>query len=131
VCALVICATLAGCGDEGGAAGPLTYTEPAKLSKQDYERIVRAQQAEHRFCRDVALSLSGDAEAPSERDYRRASRAIADLAALARVRPKERGPGGISPQLALSDMVEDVEGAHCDPRIIEQVNLALEGVPSS
>jgi hypothetical protein len=131
---VVLCAAaLAGCGDSGSSSGDeetssVETTTVEQVSGPPARVIRRAQTAVDTYCRRVAEAL-GEGRGPTPADFERVSSAIDQLVALAAQRPQATDPIGTTPRLALGDIAENLEGANCDPRLVERIDAALATLP--
>ena len=117
---------LLGCGDSRDATPP----EPQTLTR-DERRLLATYEgriAEH--CVRVARSLVDPARAPTPAQERRAFAAADQLAALVARKPRAPLDAGQDLRLFLSDVIENLEGSNCDPRMIarlEQRSAEIRG----
>ena len=134
--AAVLCAiAVAGCGgsdsdrdDEDQKASTEAASE-AETVRGPPERVIRRTRDEVAvYCRRVARVLGGE-PGPTAADYERVTSAIDRLVALAAQRPQATDAIGTTPRLALGDIAENLEGANCDPRLVERIDAALATLP--
>ena len=132
--AVVLCAVaVAGCGDSGSSAADdeassVETTSVEQVSGPPARVIRRTQTAVGAYCGRVAAGLR-EGRGPTPADFERVSSAIDQLVALAAQRPQARDPLGTTPRLALGDIAENLEGANCDPRLVERIDAALATLP--
>jgi hypothetical protein len=128
---LLIAATLAvaGCG-EGGSVDDdrprstrLTAEERRLLDV--YEGRIQAH------CLRVARSLVDPRAGPSPREQAAAFAAADQLVALAARKPAAPLGAGQDLRLFVSDVVENLEGSNCDPRMIARLERGLARIPRS
>jgi len=77
----------------------------------------------------VARSLTDPADAPKPAQVQRAFAAADAFIALARKKPTAPLDVGLDVRLHLSDVVENLEGANCDPRMTYYLERGLSSIP--
>ena len=117
---------LAGCGapsaDESREPPPV-LTAAERRSVASYEGHIQ----EH--CVRVAQSIADPGAAPTPEQQRRAYAAADALGALAARKPTAEVDVGQDLRLYLSDVVENLDGSNCDPRLRARLEEALEEIP--
>ena len=124
------CATpaLAGCG--GGSDEPTTFREqsPSSVSKLtgEEERLVeRSERTITLYCKKRARALTDPSRRPTVGEQARALEAVDALAGLAGAKPGAELRPGLDVRTYLGDIAENLEGANCDPQIIDRIDLGL------
>jgi len=79
-------------------------------------------------CVRVAASLTDPDAAPTPREKQNAFAAADGLIALAARKPTAPLGAGQDTRLFLSDVVENLEGFNCDPRMISRLERGLSGI---
>ena len=108
---------LIGCGDSPDAAPP----QPQKLTADERRLLVTYEGRIQQHCVRVARSLVDPARAPTPAQEQRAFAAADDLAALVGRKPRAEVDVGQDLRLYLSDVIENLEGSNCDPRMIARL----------
>lgn len=117
----------AGCGGEDpGRPDP---APPAKLTAQERKLLKTYEARVATHCVRVARSLVDRDAAPSPAQQRRAFEAADALAALVASKPTAPVDVGQDLRLYLSDVVENLEGSNCDPRMVSRLEGALRTIP--
>jgi hypothetical protein len=98
-------------------------TGEERRSVATYEGLIQ----EH--CGRVARSLADPSAAPSPGQQRRALEAADALGALAARKPTAEIDAGQDLRLFLSDVIENLEGSNCDPRMRARLEQALRAIP--
>ena len=80
-------------------------------------------------CVSVTRSLVRPRAAPSPRQERRAFAAADALIALAAEKPAAPLGAGQDTRLFVSDVLENLEGSNCDPRMIARLEQGLAAIP--
>jgi hypothetical protein len=127
-------ALAAGCGGEAseGPATPEPATEtPAKLTAQERRLVSSYEGAIESHCVRVSQSLVDPPAAPSLRQEEAAFEAADELVALAADKPTAPYGPGQDLRLFVSDVVENLEGSNCDPRMIARLEQGLAEIPVS
>ncbi len=123
----MLSAALFGCGggdsDSPPAASPSPLTDTERRLVATYEGRIQ----EH--CVRVARSLADPNAAPSPGQQRRAFEAADALGALAARKPTGEIDVGQDLRLFLSDVIENLEGSNCDPRMRARLDQALRAIP--
>ena len=118
---------VAGCG--GDRPDPPAPAPPAKLTAQE-RRLVKSYEARITIhCARVARSLVDRAAGPSAAQQQRAFEAADALAGLVASKPTAPVDVGQDLRLYLSDVVENLEGSNCDPRMVSRLEDALRAIP--
>lgn len=112
---------LAGCGDSRDAPPP----QPQSLSTQERRLLTTYEGRIETHCVQVAQSLVDPAKAPTPAQERRAFAAADQLAALVARKPRAEVDVGQDLRLYLSDVIENLEGSNCDPRMIARLEQRL------
>jgi hypothetical protein len=120
---------IGGCGGEDPAdqardrARRLTADERRQL--EAYEARIQAH------CVRVARSLVDPRAAPSPREEAAAFEAADRLVGLAAAKPTAPLGAGQDLRLFVSDVVENLEGSNCDPRMTARLERGLARIPRS
>jgi hypothetical protein len=122
---------VAGCGtqDAGTPRTAATATPAPPLSDSERERLRRVEAQVQRHCVRVSQSLTDPAAAPTPAQEARAFAAADDLLALVRSRPRAEVVTGQDLRLYLSDVIENLEGGNCDPRMRARLERGLKTIP--
>ena len=124
---------LAGCGEGAGerprSAATASPTPAPPLTAAERERLRRAEARVQGHCVRVTQSLADPAAAPSAEQEARAFAAADDLVALVRSRPRAEVVTGQDLRLYLADVVENLEGGNCDPRMQAKLERGLATIP--
>lgn len=119
----------AACGDdppqEPASPAPATLTAQERRLVGSYESEIEAH------CVRVAQSLVDPDAAPSPRQEDAAFAAADDLVALAAAKPTAPYGPGQDLRLFVSDVIENLEGANCDPRMLGRLEQGLAEIPVS
>jgi len=103
----------------------------ARLSSQERQMIFAFDQRIQAHCVRVAGTLTDPSSAPSPKEERNAFAAADGLIALATRKPTAPLGAGQDVRLFLSDVVENLEGFNCDPRMISRLERGLAGISGS
>jgi hypothetical protein len=131
--ALVGLLALAGCGgdgDSGAATTSVPAGSEAPLTRAERKVVGGSTQTIERYCADIALAEAGRREPPSPAEQTRTFAAVKKVVEVVRKKPKAQFETGVDGELFLSDLAEDVEGASCDPRVVERIDTALAAIPT-
>ena len=133
VLAVTSVALAPGCGEsateQGGTSSAVA--EPSRLRPKErrlldvYERQIQAH------CVRVARSLVDPRAGPSPRQEAEAFAAADELVALVARKPTAPFGPGQDLRLFLSDVVENLEGSNCDPRMVGRLEQGLAEIPVS
>lgn len=124
----VIAATLAACGEQP----PRTVPEPAPAPPATAAERRQLRQAEDRIvrhCVAVTRSIVDPEAAPAPAEQARAFAAADRLVATVRANPRADLGAGQDMRLFLADVIENLEGSNCDPRMIDRLERGLATVP--
>jgi len=129
---LCLLAVVASCGD--GDSPETSRTTPAgaaakRLTGAEQAMVTRSDRTLGRYCRVIALSLTGQRKPPSAEEQGRAFTATDRLIELARRKPGAPLETGLDMGLFLGDLAEDLEGSNCDQRLVERIDQALATLP--
>lgn len=124
--AVLVALGVAGCGDGGESQAP----RAAELTADERRLVTSYEGRIQEHCVRVARSLTDPAAAPSPGEQSSAFQAADALAALAASKPTARVDAGQDLRLYLSDVVENLEGSNCDPRMIVRLERALAKIPN-
>jgi hypothetical protein len=119
---------LLGCGDEDA---PDTIAPPPgaeSLTRAERGLLARSERQLAGYCAR-RLSPSGQPRAPSPRERAEAIASADRLIALAERKPHAEVETGVDLRLALGDLIENLEGANCDPAVIARLGEGLAGIP--
>jgi hypothetical protein len=124
-------AAIASCGDGDSPMTPSTTDGEGskRLTSAEQALVSRSERAVQRYCGKLALSLTGQGRPPSVSEQARAFAATDDLIELARSKPAAPVEGGADMGFFLGDLAEDLEGANCDQRLVQRLDLALATLP--
>ena len=128
--ALLVLALLGGtlgCGDQESAGEPpaaadTKLTGEERRSLADYDRRIQVH------CLSVGRSLIDPRAAPSAREQKRAFAAADQLIALAAAKPAAPLGAGQDTRLFLSDVIENLQGSNCDPRMVSRLAQGLAAI---
>ena len=119
-------AAAAGCGGE-----PAPPPEPAPALTAEERRAVEDYDARiNAHCVRVARALVDPRQGPSPEQLRDAFAAADALAALAARKPDAELDVNQDLRLFLGDVVENLEGSNCDPRMRARLEQALSAIPA-
>jgi hypothetical protein len=126
--AVVLAGALLGCGgaDTEEKIRPAT---PSALTDAERRLIATYEGRIQQHCVRVARSLAELGAAPSPGQQRRALEAADALGALAAQKPTAEIDAGQDLRLFLSDVIENLDGSNCDPRIRARLEQALGAIP--
>ena len=125
---LVAALVLGGCGGDDAQSDP-PPAPVAKLTSAE-RRLVRVYEGRiGTHCVRVARSVVDPDQAPSAAQEARAFAAADAFAELAARKPTAPIDVGQDLRLYLSDVIENLEGSNCDPRMIERLERALSTIP--
>ncbi len=125
---LIAMLALAGCGADAGGPPPEAPRTPQRLTA-DERRLLRVYEGRiQAHCVRVARSLVDSREGPSPAQARRAFAAADMLAAIVARKPRAEVDVGQDALLYLSDVVENLEGSNCDPRMIARLERSLAAI---
>jgi hypothetical protein len=118
-----------GCGNEEPDPG----REPTaqRLDPAERRQITALEARIGAHCVAIATSHVDPRAAPSPAEQRRAFAAADRLVALARRKPLAPLGAGQDLRLFVSDVVENLEGSNCDPRMIARLERGLMRIPRS
>ena len=116
-----------GCGGSDGE--PERPPPPPRLSAAELRLVKTYEGRIQTHCVRVARSLVNPRAAPSPSEERRAFEAADALAALAARKPTAPVDVGQDLRLYLSDVVENLQGSNCDPRMLARLERALAAIP--
>jgi hypothetical protein len=124
--ALLAALALAGCGDDDDAGGEAPATTsataaPQPLTPADSKVLADARRAVGVYCVKVARSVSTGGGPPPAEDFERVTASLETLGELAREKPDA--------ELALGDILENLEGSNCDNRLVTILNAELAEIP--
>ena len=123
---------LAGCGDDSArpaATATASPTPAPPLSQAERSRLRRAEARVERHCVAVSRSLVDPQQAPTPAQEARAFAAADELVALVRSKPAAELDTGQDLRLYLGDVLENLEGANCDPRMRGHLQRGLASIP--
>jgi hypothetical protein len=119
--------TLLGCGGAGqdaiGPGPPPALTAAERSAIAAYDGRIQAH------CVRVARSLAEPGAAPTPAQQRDAFAAADALGALAARKPTAPLGAGQDLRLFLADVIENLEGSNCDPRMRARLGQALRAIP--
>jgi hypothetical protein len=123
----LVCLACVGCGGEGADLG--TATTPQRLKPAERRQITMLDGRIAAHCVAVSRSLVDPGAAPDPAEERRAFAAADRLVALARRKPRAPLGAGQDMRLFVSDVVENLEGSNCDPRMVARLERGLAEIP--
>jgi len=117
-----------GCGGDQGsveqhAAPAVKLTGGERRLLASYDRRIEAH------CLRVARSLVEPRAAPSARQEKRAFAAADALVGLAAEKPAAPLGAGQDTRLFLADVIENLDGSNCDPRMVARLEQGLTAIP--
>jgi hypothetical protein len=127
--AAVVSGVLLGCGDADTDRTRTRTVSPAALTDAERRLVATYEGRIQEHCVRVARSLADPRAAPSPRQQRRALEAADALGALATRKPTAEIDAGQDLRLFLSDVIENLEGSNCDPRMRARLEEALSAIP--
>ena len=131
--ALAAACVLIGC-HEPGSAGPVrpeaSSTPAASLTAEDRRRLKAIEGRIQTHCVDIARSLVDPSAAPTAAEEARAFAAADDFIALTREKPTALVDVGQDLRLFLADVIENLEGANCDERMVGRLERGLVSIPN-
>jgi len=128
---LVFTAGSVGCGgeDELPEARVAPAPAPARLTAEERRALGRYDRLIQGHCVRVAESILGSGAGPSARQEMRAFAAADALVALAAEKPGAPLGAGQDTRLFLSDVLENLDGSNCDPRMTALLGQGLAQIP--
>lgn len=127
---LLVLAALAGCGGSDAPPRPVaTPAAAAPLTAAERREVARYEARIQRHCVRVARSVVDRDAAPTQRQQARAFAAADALVALAAAKPTAPVDAGQDLRLLVSDVVENLEGSNCDPRLVGRLEAGLARIP--
>ena len=127
--AAVVSGVLLGCGDADTDGTRTRTVSPAALTGAERRLVATYEGRIQEHCVGVARALAEPSAAPSPGQQRRAFEAADALGALAARKPTAEIDAGQDLRLFLSDVIENLEGSSCDPRMRARLEQALRGIP--
>jgi hypothetical protein len=126
---LLAAAALTGAAGCGGGAAPAP--EPAPALAAEERRAVAAYDARiSAHCVRVSRALVDPRQGPTPEQARDAFAAADALAALAARKPDAELDVNQDLRLFLGDVLENLEGSNCDPRMRARLAEALRAIPA-
>jgi len=129
----VLLAVLAlGCGGDPGSAEQAAAPagDAAKLSGEERRLLASYDREIQAHCLRVARTLIEPSAAPSPRQEERAFAAADGLIALATEKPAAPLGAGQDTRLYLADVIENLGGSNCDPRLVTYLAQGLAAIPA-
>ena len=126
--ALLASLLVLGCGDGEGAQTSLPEPAIQPLTRAERQLLEQSEGQLAAYC-SRRLSPSGQPRPPSAQERGRALAVVDELIALAERKPGVEVTTGVDLRLALGDLVENLEGANCDPAVIARLSEGLVGIP--
>lgn len=124
---------LAGCGAQDRAgprpAATASPTPSPPLTAAEREGLRRAEARIERHCVAVSRALVDPAKAPSAAQEARAFAAADSLVGFVRAKPRASLNPGQDLRLYLGDVIENLEGGNCDPRMRARLERGLDSIP--
>ena len=121
----------AGCGEDEPAPAPVTVasTPAPTVAAADRDRLRSLEARIQRHCVAVSRSLVDPADAPTPEQATRAFAAADDLIAMVRADPRSDLGAGQDLRLYLSDVIENLQGSNCDPRMLDRLRQGRGTIP--
>ena len=121
-----------GCHDQEPRTGTATpeATPEVHLSAAEKRRIRALEGRIGTHCVQVAQSLVDPDARPSPAEEAAAFKAADDLVALARAKPTALFDVGQDLRLLVGDVIENLEGANCDPRMVARLERGFATIPT-
>ena len=122
---------VSGCGDDPvpRVSAPTATPPPSRLTVAERRELRELEGRISTHCVRVARSLTDPANGPTRAQVDRAFAAADAFVALAREKPTAPLDVGLDVRLHLSDVVENLEGANCDPRMTGYLERGLSSIP--
>ena len=127
--AATLSGVLLGCGGAADNDASTRTATPSALTNAERRLIATYEGRIQKHCVRVARSLADPRAAPSPDQQRRALETADALGALAARKPTAQIDVGQDLRLFLSDVIENLEGSNCDPRIRARLEQALRSIP--
>lgn len=129
---LVAAGVAAGCHEQEPetAAPPADAGPPPRLTAAERRALRVAEGRIETHCVQIARSIVDRDARPSPAEEARAFAAADDFIALARAKPTAELDVGQDLRLFLGDVIENLEGANCDPRMIARLEKGLSTIPA-
>lgn len=120
-----------GCGgeDEPAETGVPPMSAASSLTDEEKRALGRYDRLIQGHCVRVAESLLGSGTGPSARQEMRAFAAAEALIALAAEKPAAPLGAGQDTRLFLADVLENLDGSNCDPRMTAVLGQGLSQIP--
>jgi hypothetical protein len=135
IIALALVALATGCGNDSDGTPPTAGTEAEEDSApltEEERRLLSVYDARiARYCLRVARSAVEPRRAPDAAEEARGFDAAEALIALAAEKPDAPLEAGGDARLFLSDVIENLEGSNCDPRMLATLQRGLAEIPLS
>ena len=130
VCAALVCsALLAACGGDTGEPLEQEAARPPRVTASERQLIEAYDSRIATHCVRVSRGLVDPAARPSPQQTRSAFTAARRLLALAAEKPGAPLGAGQDLRLFVSDVVENLQGSNCDPRMIDLLASGLAEIP--
>jgi hypothetical protein len=118
------------CGEDDSDRPAATAPRPQeRLTPAERARAQHSERAILAYCRRLALSVGAAKELPSASQQGAAFQAARRLTVLAGKKPGATVRTGVDTQLFVSDLIEDLEGSNCDPRLAAALEQGLAAPP--
>jgi hypothetical protein len=100
-----------------------------RLTRGERSLLTKSEARIAEYCRKYALTLSGR-KPPSAKQQEGAFEAADRLIALAQAKPEAEIQTGVDVRLKLGDIAENLQGANCDPSLVERIDQGLAEAPA-
>jgi hypothetical protein len=134
--AVLVTVALAGCGgtdeDEGEDQPPGTTVkvESSRLTAEERRLVRRSEASIVAYSRRAAVAVTGARSPPSARERGQALQSVDRLLELAAEKPTATVARGVDVRLFTGDLAENLEGANCDPAVIDRIEAGLASLPT-
>jgi len=121
----------AGCGGEAETSteGSMAAASPGRLTGAEQRLLLIYDRRIQAHCVRVTRSLVEPRATPTAQQEKRAFAAADALIALAAEKPAAPLEAGSDTRLFLSDVLENLGGSNCDPRMIDRLAQGLAQIP--
>lgn len=131
-CIALASALLGGCGGDPDsppeAPVQTTAPEPRRVTAAERSAAFDSEQTIVAYCARLAASVTGEQRPPSQAREGKAFDAADRLLELASVKPAAEVQTGVDVRLFVSDVLENLEGFNCDPRLIARLEQGLASI---
>jgi hypothetical protein len=130
---LIVAVAMLGCGESPPsrqAPPAVSPGPPPTLTAGERRALAREEARIQRHCVAVARSIVDPEAAPTPDEAARAFAAADRLVAAVRAKPRAEREPGQDLRLYLGDVIENLEGSNCDPRMLQHLEAALARIPA-